>query len=92
MGGKRRRKGGKWRGGRRRQEGGPEVECVCRERNVWNPNCVIAAEQTLVLPVIPQTAGSECVSECVCEYVRQKKRRGGRKLNESGKLRVKPRV
>lgn len=26
---------------------------------MWNPNCVIAPEQTLVLPVVPQTAGSE---------------------------------
>ncbi len=35
---------------------------------MWNPNCVIAPEQTLVLPVIPQTAGSErgCVCMCVC--------------------------
>ena len=42
---------------------------VCGERNVWNPNCVIAPEQTLVLPVIPQTAGSVCVCECVCVCV-----------------------
>lgn len=43
---------------------------MCGDRNVWNPNCVIAPEQTLVLPVIPQTAGSELV--CVC--VRRAKR------------------
>lgn len=35
--------------------------CVCVEggSNVWNPNCVMAPEQTLVLPVVPQAAGSE---------------------------------
>lgn len=32
---------------------------VCGESNAWNPNCVIAPEQTLVLPVIPRAAGSE---------------------------------
>lgn len=65
-GGRKEEKEGRKMGGEKETGGGAEVECVCRERNVWNPNCVIAAEQTLVLPVIPQTAGSECVSECVC--------------------------
>lgn len=70
-GGKRRREqmeGGE-RGGETRRGG--HTLSVCGERNVWNPNCVIAPEQTLVLPVIPQTAGSERV--CVCE----RDRRGG---------------
>lgn len=53
-------------------------------RNVWNPNYVIAAEQTLVLLIRLQTVGSVCARE------KEAKRR--RKLNESGKLRVKQRV
>lgn len=51
--------------------GRPEVKCDCGERNVWNPNCVIAAEQTLVLPVIPQTAGSKREKESVCSSTRK---------------------
>lgn len=54
---------------------------------MWNPNCVIALEQTLVLPVIPQTAGSVCVCMrvCLCESVSEKERKENereRKLNE----------
>lgn len=32
----------------------------CGGRNVWNPNCVIATEQTLVLPVTLQTEAHVC--------------------------------
>ena len=38
--------------------------CVCGESNVWNPNCVTAPEQTLVLPVVPQAARG-CVDASV---------------------------
>lgn len=47
------------------------VECV-RGRNVWNPNCVIAPEQTLVLPVIPQAAGTEQVCVLARETGRER--------------------
>lgn len=54
---------GKKTGGEGRGEGsGGGARCtssVCGESNAWNPNCVIAPEQTLVLPVIPRAAGSE---------------------------------
>lgn len=40
---------------------------------MWNPNCVIAPEQTLVLPVIPQAAGTEQVCVLVRETGREKK-------------------
>lgn len=37
---------------------------MCGDRNAWNPNCVIVPEQTLVLPVKPQPAGSERIYVC----------------------------
>lgn len=46
--------GSEWGGGGTRC-----MSSVCGESNAWNPNCVIAPEQTLVLPVIPRAAGSE---------------------------------
>lgn len=57
--------GDRRRGKRRRERmrggwGGTRCRSsVCGESNAWNPNCVIAPEQTLVLPVIPRAAGSE---------------------------------
>lgn len=53
---------------------------MCGGRNVWNPNCVIAPEQTLVLPVIPQAAGTEQA----CVLVRETGR-GGKKAKSRGR-------
>lgn len=50
-------------GRRKSDRGRGDRVCVCacvggvvEGRNVWNSNCVIASEQTLVLPFIPQAA------------------------------------
>lgn len=55
--------------GRWWREGGEGEGGSQREENVWNSNCVIAPEQTLVLPARRPV---ECASVCECASVERR--------------------